>query len=165
MHCDQPCPTGTYGQFCMRNCTCQMENTLECSKEDGQCICERQYYGANCEHELNAFQLIMSSTTGQLVLVFACLSVGLAGLLLLVYRYRRAAEKRLRFLTARYSRKEAPNDSIYHIGTLPCTNKLRDAGAKIFDRPQDKLDEADRTVKVDEDQTSENLYESIDKFE
>ena len=51
--------------------------------------------------------------------------------------------------------KENP---IYHIGTLPCTNRLRDSPVAVSN--PDKLAAVDPPS--NEDCTNENLYESID---
>lgn len=163
-HCDVPCPDGTYGDFCMQNCTCNLENTRECSKKNGQCVCKDQFYGSECEHKFSAV-LYNNSTLFTLVLIGIGLLVLLVTILALYIRRRSA--KPLRFLMARYSHTAGKENSIYSIGTLPCTNKLRDdklrddkpRDDKAFDSNSDKL----KTGLDLNDQPSENLYETIDK--
>lgn len=57
-NCSERCPKNFYGRLCSQKCTCLLENTKECNPEDGFCVCERRFYGVNCERSTLTEQLI-----------------------------------------------------------------------------------------------------------
>ena len=43
-----PCPQGTFGQLCGRQCLCHQEGTQLCSHLDGRCYCKGNWFGPDC---------------------------------------------------------------------------------------------------------------------
>lgn len=46
------CPVDTWGEQCENTCTCNMTNTMECSKATG-CTCNQFWTGANCTEDID----------------------------------------------------------------------------------------------------------------
>lgn len=44
------CPEGTYGSYCLMNCTCL--NGATCGKRQGKCLCAPGFTGTHCETPL-----------------------------------------------------------------------------------------------------------------
>ena len=61
--CETECPVGTFGPNCIGKCLCWTNNTLECSKINGDCRCKDGFYGIFCENHCNG-NLTCSKTDG-----------------------------------------------------------------------------------------------------
>ncbi|PVD35905.1 hypothetical protein C0Q70_02874 [Pomacea canaliculata] len=47
------CAAGNYGQNCSSNCTCDAQNTVNCSNVDGTCTCKTGWNGTNCDIDID----------------------------------------------------------------------------------------------------------------
>lgn len=43
------CPKWAYGPGCSEECQCVQQNTLECHRNHGSCVCKPGYQGKNCQ--------------------------------------------------------------------------------------------------------------------
>ena len=43
------CPVGTYGQDCLKNCTCNSTNSRSCDNIRGFCSCRDEWKGLDCD--------------------------------------------------------------------------------------------------------------------
>merc|ERR1719305_1090246 len=49
--CESECSEWQYGQGCDNQCTCVVENTVDCDHVDGLCNCKPGFEGSDCESE------------------------------------------------------------------------------------------------------------------
>ena len=51
------CPSGQWGVNCSNQCTCDVQNSRECVKDNGTCVCEAGWQGNDCKQDKDECQL------------------------------------------------------------------------------------------------------------